>query len=95
MSFSDDIKKSATDEWYTPPECVEIIVPYLRRGGGIKKYFVRSTKKRVSSYRCYAARSSTFRLVILRPEQTFLTYAISISTTRSSAIRRFLKGKVF
>ena len=33
MSFSDDIKKSATDEWYTPPECVEIIVPYLRRGG--------------------------------------------------------------
>lgn len=33
MSFSDEIKKSNTDEWYTPKEAVEIIVPYLRRGG--------------------------------------------------------------
>lgn len=33
MSFSDDIKKSNTDEWYTPRENVEIILPFLHRGG--------------------------------------------------------------
>jgi len=30
MSFSQQIKKSNTDEWYTPVEAVEIIVPFLR-----------------------------------------------------------------
>ena len=33
MSFSQDIKQSNTDEWYTTKECVELIVPYLVRGG--------------------------------------------------------------
>ena len=33
MNFLTQIKQSNTDEWYTPPECVEIIVPYLRQGG--------------------------------------------------------------
>lgn len=33
MSFSDEIKKSNTDEWYTPAECVELIVPFLNWGG--------------------------------------------------------------
>lgn len=33
MSFSMQIKQSNTDEWYTPKECVEMIVPYLNRGG--------------------------------------------------------------
>ena len=49
MSFSDDIKKSNTDEWYTPKECVEIIVPYLHRGGGIRKYFAHLIQQIVSS----------------------------------------------
>lgn len=30
-NFSTQIKQSNTDEWYTPPEAVEIIVPYLQR----------------------------------------------------------------
>ena len=33
VTFSQAIKKSNTDEWYTPRENVEIIVPYLHRGG--------------------------------------------------------------
>lgn len=33
MTFSREIMKSKTDEWYTPRECVELIVPYLLRGG--------------------------------------------------------------
>lgn len=33
VTFSQAIKKSKTDEWYTPRENVEIIVPYLHRGG--------------------------------------------------------------
>ena len=33
-NFSMQIKKSNTDEWYTPEECVEYIVPYLK---GFKK----------------------------------------------------------
>lgn len=33
MTFSMEIMKSNTDEWYTPRECVELIVPYLLRGG--------------------------------------------------------------
>jgi hypothetical protein len=32
-NFSTQIKKSNTDEWYTPVEPVEGIVPYLNRGG--------------------------------------------------------------
>lgn len=33
MNFSEQIKQSNTDEWYTPKECVELIVKYLERGG--------------------------------------------------------------
>lgn len=44
MTFSMEIKKSNTDEWYTPRECVELIVPYLLRGG-TRKYFAPSTRK--------------------------------------------------
>lgn len=33
MSFSNEIKKSNTDEWYTPRECVELILPFINRGG--------------------------------------------------------------
>lgn len=33
MSFSDDIKKSNTDEWYTPKENVKLIVPFLNMRG--------------------------------------------------------------
>jgi len=36
MNFSQQIKQSNTDEWYTPKECVDLIVPYLH-GGGVKK----------------------------------------------------------
>lgn len=31
--FSLQIKQSNTDEWFTPPEAVGIIVPYLKRRG--------------------------------------------------------------
>ena len=33
MNFSTQIKQSNTDEWYTPREPVEMISPYLLRGG--------------------------------------------------------------
>lgn len=33
MNFSQSIKKSNTDEWYTTRQDVELIVPYLIRGG--------------------------------------------------------------
>ena len=33
ITFSQQIKKSNTDEWYTPAENVKLIVPYLLRGG--------------------------------------------------------------
>ena len=33
INFSQLIKNSNTDEWYTPRESVEIIVPYLMWGG--------------------------------------------------------------
>ena len=36
MNFSTQIKQSNTDEWYTPIEAVEIIVPYLL-GGGVQE----------------------------------------------------------
>ena len=31
--FSLIIKQSNTDEWYTPSEAVEMIVPFLNKGG--------------------------------------------------------------
>ena len=33
MGFSEDIKKAATDEWYTQPHDVERIIPFLHGGG--------------------------------------------------------------
>ena len=33
INFSLQIKKSNTDEWYTPVEPVKMIVPYLKRAG--------------------------------------------------------------
>lgn len=33
MNFSEAIKHSNTDEWFTPKEVVEAIVPYLERAG--------------------------------------------------------------
>ena len=36
MNFSLQIKQSNTDEWYTLPEDVEIIVPYLKEHGYVK-----------------------------------------------------------
>lgn len=31
--FSVQIKQAVTDEWYTSEKCVEMIIPFLRRGG--------------------------------------------------------------
>ena len=33
MDFSQQIKKSNTDEWYTNRDSVEMIIPYLRDNG--------------------------------------------------------------
>lgn len=33
MNFSQQIKQSNTDEWYTTEESVRLIIPSLRRGG--------------------------------------------------------------
>ena len=33
MSFIEQVRTSETDEWYTSEDTVEIIVPYLIRGG--------------------------------------------------------------
>ena len=51
VKFSQAIKKSNTDEWYTPRENVKIIVPYLHRGG-IRKYSAHSIQRTASSLRC-------------------------------------------
>lgn len=48
MSFSQDIKQSNTDEWYTTRESVELIVPYLLRGGATTRYYARSIQKKAS-----------------------------------------------
>lgn len=48
MNFSQQIKQSATDEWYTPREPVEQIIPYLHRGG-ITEFYARSTSPRATS----------------------------------------------
>lgn len=48
MNFSQQIKHSNTDEWYTARENVEIIVPYLIRGGA-KKSYAPSILKRANS----------------------------------------------
>jgi hypothetical protein len=48
MSFSQQIKKSVNgDEYYTPQNAVDMIVPYLMRGG-TRRYGVLSTKQTVS-----------------------------------------------
>ena len=49
--FSLKIKQSVNgDEYYSPQNVVDMIVPYVRRGGG-NTYGVRSTKKTACSYR--------------------------------------------
>jgi len=49
-TLSADIKKViGGDEYYSPQNVVDMIVPYILRGGG-KKYGVRSIKKR--AYLC-------------------------------------------
>ena len=45
MSFIEQVRTSETDEWYTSEDTVEIIVPYLIRGGGITRYYARGTQK--------------------------------------------------
>ena len=45
-SFSQLIKKSNTDEWYTPQYAVNLIIPYLFKRG-YKKSCVHSIKKKV------------------------------------------------
>ena len=52
MSFSQDIKQSNTDEWYTTKECVELIIPFLLRGGGITRYCAHLTKIAVNMSEC-------------------------------------------
>lgn len=37
-NFSLAIKQSNTDEWYTPREAVELIIPYLEGGATRKSY---------------------------------------------------------
>ena len=48
MNFSTQIKQSNTDEWYTPKESVDIIIPFLV-GGGTSGFYAPSTRKRVTS----------------------------------------------
>ena len=49
--LSADIKKViGGDEYYSPQNVVDMIVPYILRGGVGKKYGVRSIKKR--AYLC-------------------------------------------
>ena len=44
MSFSQEIKKVINgDEYYTPQDAVDMIVPYVLRGG-TKRYGVRLTR---------------------------------------------------
>ena len=47
MKFSDQIKQSGTDEWYTKEDDVDLIVPYLLRGG-TKRFYAPSIKKKVA-----------------------------------------------
>lgn len=45
MNFSTQIKQANTDEWYTPEEAVEIIVPFLQTRG-YKKFYAHLIKQR-------------------------------------------------
>ena len=48
-NISMDIKKSLYgDEYYSPQNVVDMIVPYILRGGG-RRYGVRSTREKVFS----------------------------------------------
>ena len=47
MNFSEQIKHSNTDEWYTAEDSVKLIIPSLL-GGGIEKYYVPLIRKTVT-----------------------------------------------
>lgn len=48
-NFSNQIKQSINgDEYYTPQKAVDMIVPYILRGGG-EQYGVRLTRMRACS----------------------------------------------
>lgn len=48
MNFSQQIKHSNGDEYYSPQNVVDMIVPYILRGGGTEKYGVRLIRKKAS-----------------------------------------------
>ena len=48
MSFSQQVKQSVNgDEYYTPQNAVDMIVPYILRGGDTDLYGVRLISRRV------------------------------------------------
>ena len=50
IEFSQSIKKSVSgDEYYSPQNVVDMIVPYVVGGGGTKQYGVRLTKTKANS----------------------------------------------
>ena len=50
-TFSEVLKRRNTDEWYTPVEPVEMIVPFLHRGG-ITRSYARLIRLKAISLKC-------------------------------------------
>ncbi len=49
MSFSQQVKQSINgDEYYTPQNAVDMIIPYILRGGGTRQYGVHLIRQTVS-----------------------------------------------
>ena len=49
MKFSNQIKQSINgDEYYSPQNVVDMIVPYILRGGSTEKYGARLIRKKAS-----------------------------------------------
>ena len=56
--FSIQIKASINgDEYYTPENAVNMILPYIQRGGSIKRFGVHSIKRKAISLRFFGVRA--------------------------------------
>ena len=45
------------DEYYTPENAVNMILPYIQRGGGIKRFGVRLTKRKAILLRFFEVKA--------------------------------------
>ena len=56
--FETQVRQSINgDEYYTPENAVNMILPYLQRGGGIKRFGVHSIKRKAISLRFFGVKA--------------------------------------